>query len=86
MGLTWNIVALRNYLLEEEKRLGSGVVNVAKAGNCSSDSTPSLGTSICHTCSPKMQQRQQQSKLEMFSSLSLEKRALSGGVHVKFFI
>ena len=28
-------------------------VAVAKVGNCSSDSTPSLGTSICHRCGPK---------------------------------
>ena len=29
--------------------LGSGVtIAVVKAGSCSSDSTPSLGTSICH--------------------------------------
>ena len=27
---------------------------VAEAGVYSSDSTPSLGTSICHGCSPKM--------------------------------
>jgi len=38
----------------------SGVsVAVAKAGSCSSDLTPSLGTSICHRCSPKKQQQQQ---------------------------
>ena len=35
-------------------RLGSGVsVAVVQAGSCSSDSTPSLGTSICHRCSTK---------------------------------
>ena len=28
-------------------------VAVAKAGNYSSDWTPSLGTSTCHGCSPK---------------------------------
>ena len=34
--------------------LGSGVaVAMVWAGSCSSDSTPSLGTSICHWCSPK---------------------------------
>ena len=34
-------------------RLGSGfAVAVAVAGRCSSDSTPSLGTSICCGCSP----------------------------------
>ena len=30
-------------------------VSVAVASRCSSDSTPSLGTSICRTCSPKKQ-------------------------------
>ena len=29
------------------------VVAVVKASNSSCDSTPSLGTSICHRCSPK---------------------------------
>ena len=34
--------------------LGSHVaVAVASAGSCSSDSTPNLGTSICHTCGHK---------------------------------
>ena len=36
--------------------VGSRVaVTVAKAGSCSSDSTPSLGTSICHGCGSKKQ-------------------------------
>ena len=30
---------------------------VAKAGSCSSNSTPSLGTSICRRCSPKNKKR-----------------------------
>ena len=35
-------------------KLESGVaVAVGLAGSCSSDLTPSLGTSICHRCSPK---------------------------------
>ena len=34
--------------------LRSGVaVTLAKASSCSSDSIPSLGTSICHRCGPK---------------------------------
>ena len=33
--------------------LGSSVaVDVVQAGSCSSDSTPSLGTSICRRCGP----------------------------------
>ena len=39
-------------------QLGSGVaVAVAWAGGYSSNSTPSLGTSVCHECSPKNQER-----------------------------
>ena len=39
-----------------QMRLGSHVaVAVAWAGSCSSDSTPSLGTSICLRCGPKTQ-------------------------------
>ena len=37
-----------------QTRLGSGIaVAVAKAGSCSSNLTPSLGTSICCGCSSK---------------------------------
>ena len=39
-----------------QTQLGSGfavAVAVAKAGSCSSDSTPGLGTSICCECGPK---------------------------------
>ena len=32
---------------------------MAVTGSCSSDSTPSLGTSICHKCSPTKQNKQQ---------------------------
>ena len=42
-------------------RLGSGVavaVAVAVASSCSSDLTPSLGTSICQVCGPKKTKRQ----------------------------
>ena len=37
-----------------QTQLGSGVVvALVEAGSCSSDSTPSLGTSICHGSSPR---------------------------------
>ena len=42
--------------------LGSGLavaVAMAVAGSCSSDSTHCLGTSICHTCSPKKKKKRQ---------------------------
>ena len=33
---------------------GSGIAEaVVQASRCSSDSTPSLGTSMCHRCGPK---------------------------------
>ena len=38
--------------------LGSGVaVAVVQASSCSSNLTPSLGTSICHGCSPKKENK-----------------------------
>ena len=46
-------------------QLGSDVVEaVASAGSCSSDSTPSLGNSICHWCGPKKQKDKQTKKKE----------------------
>ena len=40
----------------EQMQLKSHIaVAVVSAGSCSSDSTPNLGMSICHRCSPKMQ-------------------------------
>ena len=42
-----------------QTRLGSGVaVAVVEAGSCSSDSAPSLGTSICCGSGPKEQNKQ----------------------------
>ena len=42
--------------------LGSGVaVAVASASSCSSKSTPSLGTSICHKCGPKKAKKKKKS-------------------------
>ena len=46
-------------------RLGSHVaVAVAYAGSCSSDSTPSLGTSICPGCGPKKEKKKKEKKKE----------------------
>ena len=45
-------------LCRSQTRLGSGVaVAVLWAGSCSSDSTPSLGTSVCHRGGPKKRKR-----------------------------
>ena len=43
--------------------LGSGVA-VALAGSYSSDSTPSLETSICHGCGLKKQKKKKKKKKE----------------------
>ena len=45
-----------------QTRLTSGVA-VAGASRCCSDSTPSLGTPICHGCGPKKQNKNKQKKL-----------------------
>ena len=37
-------------------------VDVAQASSYSSDMTPSLGTSICHRCGPKKQNKKQTKK------------------------
>ena len=41
--------------------LGSHMA-VAVAGSCSSDLTPSLGTSICHRCCPKKKERKKKKR------------------------
>ena len=56
-----------------QMRLGSRVaVAVVQACLCSSDSTPSLGTSMCRICSPKSKQtnkRTKQNKVVIISSM-----------------
>ena len=52
--------------------LGSGVaVAVAQAGGYSSYSTPSLGTSICHRCSPKKQKKKEEEEQCSFPVLQV---------------
>ena len=43
---------------------------VAQAGSCSSDLTPSLGTSICHKCGPKKKK-----KKDLLSTISIREIA-----------
>jgi len=46
-----------------QMRLGSCIaVAVVWAGSCSSDSTPSLGTSICFGCGPKKRTKKKEKK------------------------
>ena len=49
-----------------QTRLRSGMavaVAVAVAGSCSSNWTPSLGTSICHGCGPKKKKKKKKKML-----------------------
>ena len=45
-------------------------VAVAVAGSCSSDSTPSLGTSICHKSSPRNRKKTKKKKKKKSMALS----------------
>ena len=55
----------RELWCKQQMRLGSRVaVAVAQAGSCSSEWTPSLGTSMCRRCSPKRQKDQKKKKKE----------------------
>ena len=55
-GLTQWVKDLALLWCRSQTQLGSGVaVAVALSGSCSSNLNPSLGTSICHGCSPKKQ-------------------------------
>ena len=45
--------------------LGSGV-DVVKAGSCSSNLIPSLGTSICLWCGPKKKKRKEKIRISTF--------------------
>ena len=50
-----------------QMRLGSGVaVAVPQAGSCSSDSTPSLGTSICHGAALKSKKRKKDAYIKFY--------------------
>ena len=51
-------------------------VAVAVASGCTSDSIPSLGTSICHTCSPKKPKKKKYgSILEIVEVVEFEKQS-----------
>ena len=57
--------------------LGSLVaVAVAQAGSYSSDSTPSLGTSICHMCGPKKQKQKNKGRMYIPQSLIIIKNII----------
>ena len=57
-GLRVWIPRCRELWCRLQMRLESGVaVAVAQAGSCGFNETPSRGTSICHGCGPKKQNR-----------------------------
>ena len=54
-----------------QTRLGSCIaVAVAEAGSCSSDSTPTLGTSMCHRYNPKKQKKEKEKRNQSMKSNS----------------
>ena len=48
----------------------SVAVAVVEAGSYGSDSTPSLGTSICHRCGPKEQKKKKKKKKNLWNQCS----------------
>ena len=60
-----------------QMQLRSGIaVAVAYASGYSSDSTPSLGTSICHGCSPKKFKRQKKKERKKERNMNLKNKEL----------
>ena len=58
--------------------LGSGVaVAVAKAGSCSSDLTPSLGTSKCHWWGPKKKKKKKKERKKKRKESTISKAEVS---------
>ena len=52
-----------------QTRLGSRVaVAMVQAGSCSSNSTPSLGTSMCLKCSPKKEKKKKKEEFPSWHS------------------
>ena len=51
-------------------------VALAKAGSCSSDLIPSLGTSMCHRCGPRHKRREGKGKERKNQSSKMGKRTL----------
>jgi len=66
--------------------LRSGVaVAVTEAGSCSSDLTPSLGTSICCRCGSKKEKKKKKVKLYCLRKLVVSKElAQNAGWHLPF--
>ena len=65
--LGWSLASLCGLRCLSQRQLGSGIA-VALVGSCISISTPSLGTSTCHMCSPKNKERKKE--YECWSQIS----------------
>ena len=79
-GLPWWVRVQCCHKLQRrlQMQLGSSVaVAVVEAGHCRSNSTPSLGASICYRCSPKKKERTKQGKKR--------ERRKEGHIHVRHF-
>ena len=62
----------RDLWCRSKMRLGSDVaMAVVQTGTCSSDSTPSLGTSICRGCGPKKTKRPKNPKINQNYTVQL---------------
>ena len=66
--------------------LWSGVAVAVGQASCSSDLTPSLGTSICHWCGPKKEKRRKKKKLSYLEMSQNEVPKLSWRREMKTLI
>ena len=75
-------LALLELWCRSQTQLRSHVtVAVVQAGSCSFDSTPSLGTSICHRCGPKKKKKKRKEIIgverAMYANKQLEDREVT---------
>ena len=70
-SLSWLRVWHCHDLQHKLKTCPGSCVAVAVASSCRSDSTPSLGTSICHRCIPKKQKKRKRKKKRLRCTCSL---------------
>jgi len=65
--------------------LGSYIaMAMVQAGNCSSDLTPSLGTSICLRCDPKKQKKKKKKEEKNVNTYNFSNQRLEHLVHIHF--
>ena len=73
---------------ESQTRLGSATaVALAEAGSCSSDWTPSLGTSICRKCGPeKCKNKQKTPQKQKQKEINKENSSTKSLLSIKLFV